>query len=227
MSELIKTAELYLTVPEHLTRLFRESEYPWQILPKIKPFVLDFIKKGNLGYSEIRDGVLVGDGTRISDFAVIEPPCIIGKNCEIRAGAFIRGNVIIGDGCVVGNSTEIKNSILLDKVEAPHYNYVGDSVLGYRSHMGASAICSNLKSDKKNVVVHGIKNYETGLRKVGAFLGEGVEIGCGSVLNPGTVVGIFSSAYPLTSLRGIYPSRSIIKDTKTVVKKNFDKDIFL
>ncbi len=169
------------------------------------------------GYTFISDGVMVGESVKISETATIIPPAVIGSGTEIRCGAFLRGNVIIGEGCVVGNSSELKNCILLDGVQVPHYNYVGDSLLGNKAHMGASSICSNLKSDGRAVVIHGEEDYETGLRKVGAFLGDGADVGCGCVLNPGTVVGRNTRVYPLISLRGVYPEESIVKSTDMVV----------
>ncbi|MBR4071217.1 MAG: UDP-N-acetylglucosamine pyrophosphorylase [Clostridia bacterium] len=171
------------------------------------------------GYSFISDGVLIGEGVTIHKSAVIIPPAVIGKGTEIRPGAFLRGNVIIGEGCVIGNSSELKNCILLDGVQVPHYNYVGDSILGNKAHMGAGAVCSNLKSDGRAVVIHGDEEYETGLRKIGAILGDGADIGCGCVLNPGTVVGKSTTVYPLTSLRGVYPENCIVKSTTIVVKR--------
>lgn len=189
------------------------------MLPKIKEYILDIIKRGIEGYTLISSGVLVGENVKIYPTATIEGPAIIGSGSEVRPGAFIRGNVITGQGCVIGNSSELKNCILLDKVQIPHYNYIGDSILGNRAHTGAGTICSNLKSDGKAVVVHGEQDYETGLRKVGGILADGADVGCGSVINPGTVIGKNTSVYPLTSLRGVYPSDCIVKDTKTVVKR--------
>ncbi|MBQ4037741.1 MAG: UDP-N-acetylglucosamine pyrophosphorylase [Clostridia bacterium] len=171
------------------------------------------------GYRFLSEGVLVGEDVTIYPGATILPPAVIGKGTEIRPGAFLRGAVITGENCVIGNSSELKNCILLDRVQAPHYNYVGDSVLGNRAHMGAGSVCSNLKSDGKAVVIHGEEEYETGLRKVGAILGDGADIGCGCVLNPGTVVGKNTSVYPLTCLRGVYPADSIVKSQTNIVKR--------
>ena len=219
MNKQILTRELYLSVPEHLRVLFDSSEYPWQMLPKIKEYARSIIKEGIKGYTLLYDGVLIGEGAKIAPTAKIEPPAVIGAGSEVRHGAFIRGGVIVGDGCVIGNSSELKNCILLDCVQVPHYNYVGDSVLGYHAHMGAGAICSNLKADKSAVVIHGDMDHETGLRKVGGFLGEYAEVGCGAVLNPGTVIGRNTSVYPLTSLRGVYPPDAVVKGTNEIVKK--------
>ena len=219
MNKLVKTKELYASTPDYLAPLFDECEYPWEMLPKIKQYILDLIEKGIPGYTLIADNVLVGENVKIYPTATIEGPTIIGSGCEVRPGAFIRGSVITGAGCVIGNSSELKNCILLDKVQIPHYNYVGDSVLGNKAHTGAGTICSNLKSDGKPVVIHGDVDYETGLRKIGGILADGADVGCGSVINPGTVIGKNTSVYPLTSLRGVYPADCIVKATKTVVKR--------
>ena len=219
MQKLTKISELYGEIPPFLIKLFDNCEYPWQILPKIKEFITKIIEIGLAGYTEIQKGVLVGDNVSISETATIDAPCIIGANTQIRHGAYIRGSVIIGQGCVVGNSSELKNCILLDKTEAPHYNYIGDSILGTHSHMGAGSICSNLKADGKNVVIHADTEIETGLRKVGAFLGDGANVGCSCVLNPGTVIGKNSSVYPLNALRGVYPENCIIKSPTSVIKR--------
>ncbi len=216
MNKAVETKELFQCKSPYLKAFFEENRFPWQILPQIGEIVMQLQKMKPYGYSFISDGVMVAEGVKLHPSAVIMPPAVIGCGTEIRCGAFLRGNVIIGEGCVVGNSTELKNCILLDGAQVPHYNYVGDSILGNKAHMGAGAVCSNLKSDGKAVVVHGEKDYETGMRKVGAFLGDGADIGCGCVLNPGTVVGKNTSAYPLTSLRGVYPEDCIIKSTNVV-----------
>ena len=220
MNKLVKTKELYASTPDYLAPLFDECEYPWEMLPKIKQYILDLIEKGIPGYTLISENVLVGENVKIYPTATIEGPTIIGSGCEVRPGAFIRGSVITGANCVIGNSSELKNCILLDKVQIPHYNYVGDSVLGNKAHTGAGTICSNLKSDGKPVVIHGDVDYETGLRKIGGILADGADVGCGSVINPGTVIGKNTSVYPLTALRGVYPADCIVKATKTVVKRN-------
>lgn len=195
------------------------------MLPEIKELAKKLVSESIEGFTEIKAGVLVGRSVKIHESAVIEPPAVIGHGCEVRVGAYIRGNVITGENCVIGNSSELKNCILLSHVQVPHYNYVGDSVLGNRAHMGAGAICSNLKSDKGNVVVKSDEIYETGLRKFGAILGDGADIGCGSVLNPGTVIGRESSVYPLTSVRGVIPCGCIVKSShETVVRKISDKE---
>ncbi len=214
----VETQKLFKNIPEHLKGLF-SSQYPWEILPKIKDFIKEFIESAPEGYTQIGEGILVGENVKIAETATIIAPAIIGKDTEIRPGAYIRGNVIIGEGCVIGNSTELKNCILLSKAQVPHYNYVGDSILGFHAHMGAGAVCSNLKADGKAVIIRGEENYETGLRKVGGFLGDNADIGCGCVVNPGTIVGIKTSVYPLTALRGVYPQNCIVKDAKTYIER--------
>ena len=215
----IHPTELFLKIPTLLRPFFEKATYPWEIVPEIKSIITQLIKAGLNDYTEIRDGVFVGKNVKISSSAEIIPPAIIGDNTEIRHGAFLRGNVIIGCGCVIGNSTEIKNSVLFDRVSAPHYNYIGDSILGYGTHMGAGATLSNLKSDKSLITVKGEASYETGLKKLGAILGDNAELGCGCVTNPGTVIGMGTSVYPLTSVRGIIPCECIVKSSKYYVKK--------
>ncbi len=217
MKKLVKTKDLYECNVPYLKDLFESSEYPWDMLSKIKDLCNDLVQKGIEGFTEIKKGVLVGEGVTIADTATIIPPAIFGSGTEIRPGAYVRGCVITGANCVIGNSTELKNCILLDKVQVPHYNYVGDSVLGNRAHMGAGSICSNLKSDGKNIVVHADENIETGLRKIGGILADGADLGCGCVVNPGTVIGKNTSVYPLTSLRGVFPAKHIVKSLDNVV----------
>lgn len=215
----IKTKELFENVPSYLKQYFDEAQYPWEILPKIKEITAKLVQTGLEGYTLLEEGVLVGKDVKIAKTATIIPPAIIGNGTEIRPGAFIRGNVIVGDNCVLGNSSEFKNCILLEKVQCPHYNYIGDSILGYHAHTGAGTVCSNLKSDGKNIVIHGDKEYETGLRKIGAFVGDYGDCGCNAVLNPGTIIGKHTQVYPLTRARGVYPENSIVKDTKVFVDK--------
>ncbi len=219
MKKCVKTNELFDCGTPYLKELFEQSEYPWEMLPKIKEYINSLIKTGIDGFTEIADGVLVGEDVTIHPSATIIPPAVIGHRCEIRPGAYLRGAVITGEGCVLGNSSEFKNCILLDKVQAPHYNYIGDSVLGNRAHLGAGSICSNLKSDGKPVVVHGDEDYETGLRKIGAIMADGADAGCSCVLNPGTVIGKNTNIYPLTSARGVYPEGCIVKSAENVVKR--------
>lgn len=217
MTKLVKTKDLYACETPYLQPLFEKAEYPWEILPLIKNYILALIEHGIDGYTEIEPGVLVGKNVKIYPNTVIEAPAIIGSGTEIRPGAFLRGAVITGEDCVIGNSSELKNCVLLNHVQVPHYNYVGDSVLGNFAHMGAGSICSNLKSDGKPVVIHGETEYVTGLRKIGGILADGADIGCGCVLNPGTVIGKNTSVYPLTALRGVFPANCIVKNTDTVV----------
>ena len=203
-------------------KLFEGKTYPWEVLPKIGSFILEL---GNTlsseEYEKRGDNVWIARSAKVAPTAYINGPAIIGKEAEVRHCAFIRGNAIVGEGAVVGNSTELKNVILFNKVQVPHYNYVGDSVLGYKSHMGAGSITSNVKSDKKPVVVKTPEgNIETGMKKFGAMLGDEVEVGCGSVLNPGTVVGSHTNIYPLSSVRGFVPADSIYKKQGEVVKKD-------
>ena len=218
----IKTKDLFSTDVPYLKEVFDKSTYPWEILPQIKEIVAKVIASGLEGYHFISEGVLVGENVKIAKTATIEAPAIIGKDTELRPGAYLRGNVIVGEKCVVGNSSELKNCILLNHVQVPHYNYVGDSILGDYAHMGAGSILSNLKSSKKNIVIHGDKEYETGLRKIGGFLGEHADIGCGSVLNPGTIIGKNTQVYPLSMLRGCFPENSIVKNQNLVVDKRED-----
>lgn len=217
MTKLVKTADLYECNVPYLKDLFNESVYPWDMLGKIKGLCAKLIEDGIEGFSEIETGIPVGRDVKIAPTATIIPPAIIGHGTEIRPGAYLRGNVITGENCVLGNSSEFKNCILLDKVQAPHYNYVGDSVLGNKAHMGAGSICSNLKSDGKAVVIHGDEDIETGIRKIGGILADGADIGCQCVINPGTVIGKRTSVYPLTALRGVIPADCIVKAMDNIV----------
>ena len=221
MSEKLKITSLYDLSQTIAGELFEGAEYPWQVLPLIG----DFIKKlgasiDKAEYDEVAENVWIAKSAKVAPTAYINGPCIIGKDAEIRHCAFIRGNAIVGEGAVVGNSTELKNVVLFNKVQVPHYNYVGDSVLGYKSHMGAGSITSNVKSDKALVKVRcDGEVIETGLKKFGAMIGDNVEVGCGSVLNPGTVVGRESNIYPLSSVRGYVEAGSIYKKQGEVVEK--------
>lgn len=201
--------------------LFRDKTYPWEVLPEIKAFIL---KLGpTLPESEFdhpAEDVWIAKDAKVFPSAYIGGPCIIDHEAEVRHCAFIRGSAIVGKGCVVGNSVELKNVVLFDKVQTPHYNYVGDSVLGYKSHMGAGSITSNVKSDKTLVVVKGDVSIETGLKKFGAVLGDNVEVGCNSVLNPGSVIGRRASIYPTSSVRGVVPEDCIYKAADNVVKRS-------
>ena len=195
------------------------KENPWLILKEIQSYINSLLEKGVEGYTLYKEGVLIGQNVKIAETATINGPTIIGNNVEIRPGAYIRGSVIVGDESVVGNSSELKNAVLMRHAQVPHYNYVGDSIVGNYAHMGAGSILSNLRSDGKNIILHGEEDHETGLRKIGAFLGDHADIGCGSVLNPGTVIGKNTQVYPLSMLRGIYKENSIVKSTRCVVEK--------
>lgn len=217
----VTVKELY-TLEETIARdIFDGVEHPWEVLPKISAFILELGKTlSREEYDKIGEDVWVAKSAQVAPTASITGPAIIGKEAQVRHCAFIRGNAIVGEGAVVGNSTELKNVILFNKVQVPHYNYVGDSILGYKSHMGAGSITSNVKSDKKNVVVKGMDGtIETGMKKFGAMLGDEVEVGCGSVLNPGTVIGRHTNIYPLSSVRGVVPAYSIYKKQGEVVEK--------
>ena len=201
--------------------LFEGKRYPWEILSELK----EFIRK--LGatlspeeYDEVSPEVWVHKTAKVAPTALIQGPTVIGAGTEVRHCAFIRGSALVGEGCVVGNSTEIKNAVIFDNVQIPHYNYVGDSILGFRSHMGAGVVASNFRSDKGNVNVHdGNETIETGLRKLGAILGDGSDVGCNSVLCPGSVVGRDCIIYPLSRVRGYLPERSIFKGDGVVVPR--------
>ena len=217
----MKISELYdlnFTLAEEFLKNFT---YPWEALGGIKETI---IKIGNTlnknEYAEVSENVWVHKSAKIAPTAYLGAPCIIGENTEVRHCAFIRGSALVGKGCVVGNSTELKNVILFDGVQVPHYNYVGDSILGHKSHMGAGSITSNVKSDKSLVVVKGEKEIATGLKKFGAMLGDFVEVGCNSVLNPGTVIGKNTNVYPLSCVRGVVPADSIYKSGGRIVAKN-------
>ena len=202
--------------------LFEGVTYPWEVLPKIGAFIKELGETLDPEEYEKRgEDVWVAKSATVFESAYIHGPAIIGKNAEVRHCAFIRGNAIVGEGAVVGNSTELKNVVLFNKVQVPHYNYVGDSVLGFKAHMGAGSITSNVKSDSSLVKVHAPEgDIETGLKKFGAMLGDHVEVGCGTVLNPGSVVGKCSSIYPLSSVRKFVPANSIYKNQGEVVTKH-------
>lgn len=193
----------------------------WDAIPDIKRFIVSLGKTLDKNiYDEVKENVWIAKSATVAPTAVVEAPCIVGENSEIRHSAYIRGSVLVGKSCVVGNSTEMKNSIIFDNVQVPHYNYVGDSILGFRAHLGAGAVTSNVKSDKTLVTVKvGDKKFQTGLKKFGAILGDNVEVGCGSVLCPGTVIGKNTIIYPLSRVRGFVEEKSIFKDENNIVKK--------
>jgi len=216
------TVKALYNLEETIARdIFEGVTYPWEVLPKIGSFIVEL---GNTlseeEYDKVGENVWIAKSAKVFPSAYINGPAIIGKNAEVRHCAFIRGNAIVGEGAVVGNSTELKNVILFNKVQVPHYNYVGDSVLGYKAHMGAGSITSNVKSDKTLTSVKTPEGpIETGLKKFGAMLGDEVEVGCGSVLNPGTVVGSHTEIYPLSMVREFVPANSIYKKRGEVVEK--------
>lgn len=216
----MKNKELFLQNESIAYDFIMEYVYPWEVLKNIKNYIIELGNTLSNDFEKIGEDVWIHKNAIVSESAEIYGPCIIDDGAEIRHSAFIRGSVIIGKNSVFGNSCEIKNAILFDNVQVPHFSYVGDSILGSHSHMGASSIISNLKSDKKNIV---IKNkdelVETGLRKIGAFLGDYVEVGCGCVLNPGTIIMPNSNVYPLTSVRGVIPSNVIVKNMENIVRK--------
>lgn len=222
--ETCKIKNLYNLEETIAKELFEGAVYPWEVLSKIKDFIPKLGTTLNLEEYEYREGnIWIAKSAKVAPTAFIGENVIIGKDAEIRHCAFIRGNAIVGEGAVVGNSTELKNVVLFNRVQVPHYNYVGDSILGYRAHMGAGSITSNVKSDKKPVIVKGEEGrIETGLKKFGAMLGDRVEVGCGSVLNPGTVVGRDSNIYPLSSVREVIPANCIYKKRGEVAEKRED-----
>ena len=220
----MKIEELYNLNETIAKELLLKEQYPWEVLPKISDFILEIGPKLDENiYEKKGENIWIAKSAKIAPSSSITGPVIIDENAEIRHCAFIRGKAIIGKNAVVGNSTELKNCILFNNVQVPHYNYVGDSILGFKAHMGAGSITSNVKSDKTNVQVKGKDIIETYLRKVGAFLGDGVEVGCNSVLNPGTVIGRNSNIYPLSCVRGVIPENSIYKNKDEIVIKEVKK----
>ena len=215
-----KTNEL-LDLQHTLAKEYLEKfEYPHLALPEIKNIILEISKKINLDeYNLVKENVWIHKTAKIFDSAYIDGPCIIGANTEVRHCAFIRGNVLVGENCVVGNSCELKNVILFDNVQTPHYNYVGDSILGYKAHMGAGSITSNFRADKQEIKIHDVEDIETGLRKMGAILGDFVEVGCNAVLNPGTIIGRNSIIYPTSCVRGIVKENSIITNSGKILPR--------
>ena len=218
---MLKTRDLFDLTHTLAADLLERTEYPWEALGGIKQFIIEIGQTLPADeYEEVSEQVWIARDAKIYPNNYIAGPCIIGHETEVRPGAFVRGSALVGSHCVVGNSTELKNVILFDNVQVPHYNYVGDSILGYRSHMGAGSITSNVKSDKKLIVVRcGEERIETGLKKMGAMLGDGVEVGCNSVLNPGTVIGRNSNVYPTSCVRGTVPANCIWKNNGHVVIK--------
>ncbi len=229
-NELLKVKNMYDLTHTKAAELLDSVTYPWEALPRIKDTILELGAKIDADaelsaeYIKRGDDIWIHKTATVFDSAYIAGPCIIGAGTEVRQCAFIRGSALVGENCVVGNSTELKNVIIFDNVQVPHYNYVGDSVLGYKSHMGAGSITSNVKSDKTLVTVKGYGEYddvsiETGLKKFGAMLGDFVEVGCNSVLNPGSVIGSHTNIYPLSPVRGFVPAESIYKTGGVIVSK--------
>lgn len=220
-TEWLKSKALFEGGHTAAEKLISSYEYPWEVLPHIKDFIVEY---GNTlsaeKYDNPSENVWIAKSAKISPLASITGPCVIGEDTEVRQCAFIRGSALVGNGCVIGNSTELKNCIISDGCQVPHFNYVGDSILGYKSHMGAGAVTSNVKSDKTLVTIKaGDKKIETGLKKMGAILGDFVEVGCNSVLNPGTVIGPHTNVYPLSSVRGAVEGNSIFKSSCNIVVK--------
>lgn len=215
--DLIRIRDLFDLSHTRAAQLLGACAYPWEALERLGeaiPAIGQMLDKER--YDQVKEDVWIARSADVDPRATILAPCIIGEQTQVRPGAFLRGNVLVGDQAVVGNSTEIKNSILFDRVQVPHYNYVGDSILGYGAHMGAGAVTSNVKGDKTPVVIKGEKRYETGRKKLGAMLGDGAEIGCGAVLNPGTIIGRGTQVYPLVSVRGVLPAGMICKGERGV-----------
>lgn len=218
---MVKSRELFDLSHTLAAPLLEKKEYPWEVLPDISDFILSLgATLSPEEYDRIGEDVWIAKDAKIYPNNYIQGPCIIGHKSQVRPGAFIRGSALVGDECVVGNSTELKNVILFDHVQVPHYNYVGDSVLGYHAHMGAGAVTSNVKADNKNVVIkNGEEQMETGRRKVGAMLGDYADVGCNSVLNPGAVIGRRTTVYPTSCVRGVIPADHIYKDKDHIVKR--------
>lgn len=221
MNKMITVSELYDLKETIAAELLEEATYPWEVLPKIHDFIIRLGESLSKDiYEERGERIWVAKSAKVAPTACLNGPLIIDEDAEIRHCAFVRGNAIVGKGAVVGNSTELKNVILFNKVQVPHYNYVGDSILGFKAHMGAGSITSNVKSDKSLVVVKGDGIFmETGLEKMGAMLGDNVEVGCNSVLNPGTVIGRNTSIYPASMVRGVIPAGSIYKKAAEITEK--------
>ncbi len=217
----IRICELFDLEKTIAKELFKDKEYPWEVLPNIKDFIIELGKTlPKETFNEVKENVWIAKSAKVFDSAYIAGPCIIDENAEIRQCAFVRGSAIIGKNVVLGNSCEVKNTILFDNVQVPHFNYVGDSVLGYKSHIGAGGITSNVKSDKTLVTIkEGEEKIETNLKKVGAMIGDNVEVGCNSVLCPGTVIGRGTTIYPLSMVRGVVKENSIYKSERDIVER--------
>ena len=216
-----KIANLYNLDETIAKSLLEKYVYPWEVLPYISEYILELGKSlPDEEYKKVGENVWIHKSAKVYESAFINGPAIICANAEIRHCAFIRGNAIVGEGTTVGNSTELKNVILFNQVETPHYNYVGDSILGYKAHMGAGSITSNIKSDRKNIIIRNkSEQIETGMRKIGTMLGDNVEVGCNTVLNPGSIVGKNTNIYPLSAVRGVIQANSVYKNKNEVVIK--------
>lgn len=216
-----KTKDLFNLDKTIAKEYLSQYEYPWQALKGISDFILELGNKLDTNeYQQVKENVWIHKSAKVMDSAYINGPTIIGENAEIRHCAFVRGPALIDKDCVVGNSCEIKNVIMFEHSEVPHFNYVGDSILGYKAHMGAGAVTSNLKADRKNIIIKdGEEQIQTEIKKIGAILGDNVEVGCNAVLNPGTIVGKNSNVYPTTCARGVIKENSILKNNGTVVEK--------
>ena len=222
MNEMVSIKELFDLNETIAAGIFEGVVYPWEVLGKIGDYIVELGNTLSLDeYDKVGENVWIAKSAKVAPTAFVNGPCIIDKGAEVRHCAFIRGNAIVGQGAVVGNSTELKNVLLFNKVQVPHYNYVGDSILGFKAHMGAGSITSNVKSDKSLVTIKAPDApIETGIKKVGAMLGDNVEVGCGSILNPGTVIGRNTNIYPLSSVRGYVNAGSIYKKQGEIVDKN-------
>ncbi|MBQ7700462.1 MAG: UDP-N-acetylglucosamine pyrophosphorylase [Clostridia bacterium] len=220
MNDEIKTKALLDLSHSMAGRYLKKYEYPYLAIPDIKEMILDIQSKLSDEFIRIKEGVFVHKTAVVAPTAYIGAPTVICAGTEVRHCAFIRGSALIGENCVIGNSTEVKNAVIFDNVQVPHFNYVGDSILGYKSHMGAGSVTSNVKSDKTNVVLKiGDERIETGMRKFGAVLGDHVEVGCNSTLNPGTIIGRHTNVYPNSCVRGIIPAEHIYKNKENIVMK--------
>ena len=216
---MLKITSLYDLTHTIANTYLSSFTYPWEALAGISDFILSLGESLPEDYMKVSEGVWIHKTAKIMPSVYIAGPCIIGANTEVRHCAFIRGSALIGEGCVVGNSTELKNVILFDGVQVPHYNYVGDSILGYKAHMGAGSLTSNVRGDKKLVVIHGEENIPTNRKKVGAMIGDFGEIGCNSVLNPGVIIGRNAQVYPTSCVRGVVPENGIYKNNGSIAMK--------
>jgi NDP-sugar pyrophosphorylase family protein len=220
VNKIYKISEMYDLDHTLANEYLEKFDYGWEALKGIKDFILNLGKTLGDDYNQVAENVWVHKTATVAPTAYLGAPCIIGAGTEVRHCAFIRGSALVGENCVVGNSVELKNVILFDNVQVPHFNYVGDSILGYKSHLGAGSITSNVKSDKTNVVINnGGEGVVTGIKKIGALVGDYVEVGCNSVLNPGTVIGRNTNVYPLSCVRGVVPADSIFKSRENIIKK--------